>query len=837
MMVCATAVWDWTQSASGFNPTRLASKFAPGRPEVAAADTASQRGQTGSVGDRRNASQLQGREGAEANSSTSDGGSGQSKQSGSKQSGKETSPPQQPALSLSSSRSRRGDGSLPPSFRDWIQDHGPRSSAAEVPAVHDPELSTATQHEGRRPAIASKWPYPDQVIDRLGPLSSIAGFAAWEDQVRAGLLELHEVESLADPRAGDILTRLQHLTEEGIARANRLDDGTDQTSAVRATYALQRRLGIWHPVHKLSLEPVTQLSLGDRDASGLAGAVRAAHTHLDRLTQPDAWREYLLLDRLSEIAGASIPISFQERVTLAETFLRRLESADSTSEQQEFFAHPDWRRLAHEVRQWISEPIDYTALLDNVERVENGRGEDAARDLARQYQRLRWSNHPLINELGEQLNTHYRNANVRIAISDQLLNRLLPRQPTVNEGVNDRLLGGRILGRSRVSTQLRLVLLPDRNRWRLGLEAHGNVDSQTHTNRGLARFHNAARARYLARKLLLIDRHGVRTRNATADATSDTDLTRVETKLDGVPLVNLLARTIAKQMYSLQENDAKQEAEGLLVRRAESRLDQEVNHTLDAATTRFRKEIWHPLQELELCPEAVDMRTTRDHLIARYRLAGITQMAAFTPRPESPPDSLLGIQVHESMLNNTISSLNLGGREAKLRDLFAEVAHKLQRDEYQIPADVPQDVTLELAANNPISLRFRDGRIHVTIRIVKLVGGEGHRWNNFQVRGIYMPDLEGIHVGVQRESYVRLKGDRYRLPMRDQVALRGIFARVLPQHPDVDLLANVVAEDQRLHDLRVNRFAIHDGWIAVALDAGKPVKMHIADDTQPRRSR
>ena len=670
----------------------------------------------------------------------------------------------------------------------------------------------------------------------LTPLRDVPLMSRWSEAVLDQLSALHATDSLADPRAGEVVLSLRQLSQEGAELAEGVENLESRVSARRVVYAIERRLAIWQQVHQVARETVTQVSLRDHNSSGLAKRIEAAEQHLARLSQPQAWREYLLLDQLLAIALQRSPSSSHERSELARKFLRRLERADSSREQEEFFAHQDWRQLADEMREWVREPVDYQVLLDDIERIESDGGEGQARELASHYELLRWSTNPRIEELGDLLNTHYRNANLRVAISGDLLNRLLPEQQTSAEGVNDRLMGGRVFGLSRVSTRLRLVLLPDRERWRLGLEAHGNVDSRTHTKRGPARFHNAARSRYFVRKMLLIDRHGIHTRDASADATSDTDLTRVETSLDGVPLVNLLARTIAKQLYNLQEKEARNEAEGLLIRRAEARLDQQVDQRLGTATSKFRREIWQPLQSLELQPEAVDMHTTEDSLIARYRLASDSQIGAFTPRPQTPANSVLSIQVHESLLNNMVASLKLGGREVELRDLFMEVATRLQRDNFHVPDDVPEDVVIELAKEDPISFRCEDSRIHLTLRIRKLVGSEGHCWSNFEVRGIYVPEIDGIRVGVRRDSYVRLKGIHCQLPMRDQIALRGIFARVLPQHPNVDLLANVLADDERLHDLGVSQFVIRDGWISVALGSGRPVKMNIADDS-PNRAR
>jgi len=102
-----------------------------------------------------------------------------------------------------------------------------------------------------------------------------------------------------------------------------------------------------------------------------------------------------------------------------------------------------------------------------------------------------------------------------------------------------------------------------------------------------------------------------------------------------------------------------------------------------------------------LRPEAVDMQTTEDRLIARYRLAGFEQAGAFTPRPQAPADSLLSIQVHESMLNNIVVASIWAVAKWSCATCFSS-GTKLQIKNYQIPEDVPEDVTIELAAKDAI---------------------------------------------------------------------------------------------------------------------------------------
>jgi hypothetical protein len=147
---------------------------------------------------------------------------------------------------------------------------------------------------------------------------------------------------------------------------------------------------------------------------------------------------------------------------------------------------------------------------------------------------------------------------------------------------------------------------------------------------------------------------------------------------------------------------------------------------------------------------------------------------------------------------------------------------------------VPTDVTLRLADRDPISLSCSDDRIHVTLRIARLEGGDHNVWRDFEVRASYAPDVQGLHVRLVRDGYVRLKGRR--LSMGDQVALRGVFSKVLAQHPQVNLLGNVLIRDNRLRDLRVTQFVVRDGWIGLSIGPGDPVKARMADvSAAPRR--
>src|SRR5690606_29091376 len=127
--------------------------------------------------------------------------------------------------------------------------------------------------------------------------------------------------------------------------------------------------------------------------------------------------------------------------------------------------------------------------------------------------------------------------------------------------------GAYVEGASLTSTDLRLVLLPDRHSWRLGLEAKGAVTSTTASSKGPATFYQDGVSYYRARKLLSVDRRGIRMFTAQAEANANTYMTDFETDFDGIPLLGGLARNIARKQYDETSPLAKQEVEGKIVGR------------------------------------------------------------------------------------------------------------------------------------------------------------------------------------------------------------------------------------------------------------------------------
>ncbi|MCH7727448.1 MAG: hypothetical protein IH991_13340, partial [Planctomycetes bacterium] len=382
-------------------------------------------------------------------------------------------------------------------------------------------------------------------------------------------------------------------------------------------------------------------------------------------------------------------------------------------------------------------------------------------------QSLRWAGDTRLENLAEQISANYRDGNFRIAISGDLLNRLMPPAQTVQTDVNDNIAGAEVVGNVTATNRLRVRLFPDRSRIRIGIEAHGDGVSHTAAWKGPVVFGNRGRFRYLARKLLMIDRRGVRVWRAEADAETENMVTGVETDFDVFPILGALVRSIALSKRADEECFARSVANSRIRRQVTEQLDNGVHKRLANAEKHFDKIVLQPLRRLGANPIPVAMETTKKRIIVKYRIAGFTQLGANTPRPMAMSDSLLSTQMHQSVINNVIQRLDLNDKTYNLRDLYRTVSDKLGATKRKVPEELPGNVVVQFTKKDPASVRFADGKATIVLNIAKLQIGKKLRWYNFSIAVNYVPDYRTLDAKFIRvpdpdhiDSFIYIDGIR-----------------------------------------------------------------------------
>jgi hypothetical protein len=552
--------------------------------------------------------------------------------------------------------------------------------------------------------------------------------------------------------------------------------------------------------------------------------MRRAVAHASALTYispvGETWRNYLMLATLERLASDVGEQAASERRRVAMLTLARMGDVRLSAEQRRFLAQDALVALRRRVRLWASGRMDICELLHKVEEFEATRLASDGRTIAEQIVLLNASSHPSEQRLGRQLEQQYRGANLRVVASRELLNRLLPQPEVATEWVNEVVVGVPSRGYSTTRTQLAVQLFPDPHAIRLGIEASGVVDSQTSSTSGPVTFLSHGESTYLVGKQIVVDSGGLRVGRAIAQADNQTRLSGLETDFDGVPLIRNLIRGYALSQHDDRQDEARQEVEAKVSARASQRFDAEVNERLVKVESDLRRRVLGPLDSLQLEPTPLQLSTTNERITARVRLAAPHQLGAHTPRPLAMSDSLGSLQIHESVLNNALDQFQLAGRTFTLVELYRWIGERLGKSDVAIPDDLPENVTLTFADEDPVRVRCQNGRVELCLAMAEIDQGK-RAWYDFEVTVYYRPQTDGLSLEFARDGTIDLGGEGHE--GRTEVILRGIFAKVFSQKRKLKFAPKVDPSKRAVAGLHFSSALVDTGWISITVaDQARP---------------
>jgi hypothetical protein len=276
-----------------------------------------------------------------------------------------------------------------------------------------------------------------------------------------------------------------------------------------------------------------------------------------------------------------------------------------------------------------------------------------------------------------------------------------------------------------------------------------------------------------------------------------------------------MIRYFAHQEFVQSRPVAKRITQKLIARQTDDEFDRQLQTQIDGARTQFDQRWIGPLQSLQLHPMVLDMQTTDSRLTVRYRIAGTDQIAAYTPRPVAPGDSLISLQLHQSTFNNLIAQAIDADRDWTIASLAEEIARVLQLPPPELPEDTPDDIVIRFMNPNPMTVEFEGGRMWLTLCIESLEQPGRIHLKNFTIRTSYLPSIDGLKTSLVRDGVISVDG--HRLGARDRLPLRAIFTKVFSGRPELPMVAEQLAGDSRATGMAVSQLEMRDGWFAMAV--------------------
>ncbi|MEO1616311.1 MAG: hypothetical protein AAFV88_10710 [Planctomycetota bacterium] len=717
------------------------------------------------------------------------------------------------------------------------QEFAPTVSPAteETPPSVD-DASRATAKDSRKIADArwATWPTSKRLVEQLTILEELARseplthFGAtnrsesersltandvvdWTREVRRLLAALHDQTRLGDDVVGGVLEQLTVMQQRGASEAETVASRSQRVAWLQAAYSLERRLAVWAPIYRINSGNFPSAQYVGDDAVSATAAISQLQQELVQTGDADGWRTFLLLDELQQ--------SFESgddgyRRELAQKFLSRLNWPNLAAIHREWLAGDSVTSVADAIRPWASGAVDYSALLHQIEKAESNAIDLVTAEVAQGMMSLRYANHQDARNLANAIDTHYRNANVRFSLSDRFLERLLPEIPTRTMPVRTTMLGSRISGVSDISTELGIRLIPSDRTWQLQLETRGQVATRSVGRAGPAAFRTSSINPFSASTPMTIKPSDIELGHASVDVVGRTRLRGVETRYDGWPLIGTLVRTIAENEYFDKASLSNRIARGRIQSQLSSELSTEINSKVDEVSSVFSDSVLGPLTALQLQPKVIDMQSTTDRLIARYRMAGDWQLAAMTPRPRAIAGNLFSVQIHQSALNNTLEQLVPQNQLMPIRDVLTGCYEVLGIDASKLPSDLPEDTSIQFAKHRPITIEIEDGRVFITMRVIRLER-DRLRLKNFIVRAAYRPQFNGLEASLVRDGHLSISGPR--MSMRQRLPVRTVFNKVLSPNRALPLSNGELLSQRCPEGTGVIQFELRDGWLGLAV--------------------
>lgn len=720
---------------------------------------------------------------------------------------------------------------LDPAAESMFPDRGVRStviSSAAWPrtAALDDQLNRLTERTfGSDPA------HPRTLVSTSPESSQLD---QWSHAVSDGLKQLRRLPRLGDPEAGLLIERLDELAGHGVQQAEAARDRDVQVDWLRAAHSLKRRTAVWYPVWEVATRrtatPVdhrpVSVAGGDHDER-IADSIHRVRADLHLTADAAGWERFLLLDRIAAAADSPDPTVRSEA---ALQWLSRLDSPLLHDSHRQWLQRESISVLAAQLKTWVAEVVDYSRLLRQLESYESDSTELSAAEVATAVQALRHCDNPAATNVADAIDVYYRNANLRVAISQRMLERLTPEIPPQTVPVRTSMHGSQIRGTSEIHSDVKVTLIPAPGQWSMQLHTTGTVHTRSRGYRGPIVLRTLGSNGFQVTTPVTVTPSGIDVGQSQGQAEGRVRLQQIESDFDAIPLVGSVVRSYAKYKFEELAPQSSRITNHRIAGEVEHQVDDQLNEQVARATEQFSTLILGPMGRLRLDPTVTDMQTTEDRLIARYRLASHQQLAAGTARPRAPGQSLVSVQVHQSAVNNTLAQLVPQHQPTPIREAITAALATFGGIEPELPEDIPEDVSIQFLPTQPISVEFEDSIVWVTLRVVRLTRDERLQLTKFVVRAAYRAEVDGTSAKLVRDGHLRISGPG--MSMRERLPIRAIFNKVLSSSRPLPLTLPAMANHPALAGLEINQLVIDNGWIGLAIG---PAYAAVADRQQSVR--
>ena len=551
------------------------------------------------------------------------------------------------------------------------------------------------------------------------------------------------------------------------------------------------------------------------------GATWVAYLHLDDLQKPDVSPD--LLRQVSLNLTVADSMNPAQKAFVSKPQLQRLRAAtdkairrssykdEAEAAQGEVHYHVDLL-----VRSLLHYEYDHVAIDAENARI-------AWRDLRAEFPAA-------AAHLRSVVNDNYFNHNLHFIVSEDLLSRLISDYRTESGCIAECIMGAWVTGSQNTTADVRADIKPSNDRAAFDLTVNGHVQSSTVAQKSPATVWSRGNNYFWMNKSVFFDGRNVTFTTASFNVDTNSQVTGLKTKYDGIPIIRGIVRSIAADQIAESKPQAEALTAGKIRDQALPKFESETNQQFSDTNETLRK-MRASLERRDVAPDSMSARSSNTHLALSTRTIGFARLGGSVQPPSALIATGAAVQLHESALNNSLDALGFQGRTIPEKDLTKELETalsdlfqrdiKLKKDDAAKPVAADEEpeapTSFAFSSSDPIRVHFNNNQIVVILRTGVLQEGKDPIPEQIITIPIAMSlqggkiVLEPGTIGVaSKEEADRLKQITRANQIR-RILAKQVIRRELS--PTVDLQA---AGDKTL-PLTVTMIQLIDGWLSAEM--------------------
>jgi hypothetical protein len=400
------------------------------------------------------------------------------------------------------------------------------------------------------------------------------------------------------------------------------------------------------------------------------------------------WLKYVKADQVRAISGGSVSMDVLSAVHT------KLADADTikNESQRDFIKRARFVQLKDSLDSYIvlartEAPVVNQAklretlatLVDSIETWEEDQTSESAAAVRSAFRKVRNQAGDGGTAIGDALASHYFNYNLRIVASEKFLNKVAGYEYTDAGPVKDFILGANVSGNQTTTAKVGIDLTPSKDNIAFYMTVRGITQTRTVGVTDEATVNTSGYHTFYATKAVHFDGDKFGTAPARISVNANNTTTGVRTEYSSIPLFGGIADSIAQGEVAKRKARSEAIARDRVSTRVLPEFNSEVEAEFKKHSAALANDINPKLHEAKMFPTARSFSTSDTELWASTRQMSETELGGDDPTFSTTSSKGIAIHLHESLINNSLSLLPLGGRTLNEDELVKEISAAMKQ--------------------------------------------------------------------------------------------------------------------------------------------------------------